>query len=59
MNNFIHEDCIADLSICDGLIEWSLNDGLNDPEVSDYLTPLKNWLEKNRKEMKPEISTND
>jgi hypothetical protein len=42
-----------------GLIEWSLNDGLNDPEVGDYLTPLKNWLEKNRKEMKLEISAND
>jgi hypothetical protein len=42
-----------------GLIEWSLNDGLIDPEVNDYLIPLKSWLEKNRKEMKPEISTND
>ena len=43
----------------DGLIEWSLNDGLNDPEVSDYLIPLKNWLEKNRQKMKLEISAND
>jgi hypothetical protein len=43
----------------DGLIQWSLNDGLNDPEVSDYLIPLKNWLEKNRQKMKLEISAND
>ena len=43
----------------DGLIEWSLNNGLNDPEVSDYLIPLKSWLEKKRKEMKLEISAND
>ena len=41
------------------LIEWSLDNGLNDPEVSDYIIPLKNWLEKNQKEMKLEISTND
>ena len=43
----------------DGLIKWSLNDGQIDPEVSDYLIPLKSWLEKNQKEMKLEISTND
>ena len=30
------------------IIEWSLEVGINDPFVKDYIIPLKQWLEENR-----------
>ena len=43
----------------DELIEWSLDKGLDDPDVNDYLIPLTKWLEKNRKERKLKVSSSD
>ena len=43
----------------DELIEWSLDKGLDDPDVNDYLIPLTKWLEKNRKEKKLQVSSSD
>ena len=43
----------------DELIEWSLDEGLDDPNVEDYLVPLTKWLEKNRKERKLQVSSSD
>ena len=43
----------------DKLIEWSLEEGLDDPDVNDYLIPLTNWLEKNCKERKLQVSPSD
>ena len=41
------------------LIEWSLDKGLDDPDVNDYLIPLTKWLEKNRKDRKLQVSSSD
>ena len=41
------------------LIEWSLDEGLDDPDVNDYLIPLTKCLEKNRKERKLKVSSSD
>jgi glycosyltransferase involved in cell wall biosynthesis len=41
------------------LIEWALDEGLDDPDVNDYLVPLTNWLEKNCKETKLQVSSSD
>jgi glycosyltransferase involved in cell wall biosynthesis len=43
----------------DALIEWALEEGFDDPDVNDYLIPLTNWLEKNRKEIKLQVSSSD
>ena len=43
----------------DELIEWSLDEGLDDPDVNDYLIPLTKWLEKNRKKKKLQVSSSD
>ena len=43
----------------DELIEWSLDKGLDDPDVNDYLIPLTKWLEKNRKEKRLQVSSSD
>ena len=43
----------------DELIEWSLDEGLEDPDVSDYLIPLTNWLKNNRRERKLQVLSSD
>ena len=43
----------------DELIEGSLDEGLDDPDVNDYLIPLTKWLEKNRKKKKLQVSSSD